>query len=102
MSGSGTSRNSNSKDRRTVTFRLGEGEENSYDDILRELGTSLSSLMRLAIKLVIKLYHHYKQGGQFILRDKDGQEHDLIILELQGARLISGQTIEQGGGGLNG
>ncbi len=95
MSGSGTSRNSNKADRRTVTFKLGEGEVGSYDDILQELGTSLSSLMRLAIKLVIKLYHHYKHGGQFILRDKDGQEHDLIILELQGARQISGG--EQGG-----
>ena len=97
MSGSGKSRNSNSKDRRTVTFRLGEGEVGSYDKILQELGTSLSYLMRLAIKLVIMLYYHYKQGGQIILKDKDGRESPLVILELQGIVLTNGQTCEKGG-----
>lgn len=94
MSGSGTSRNSNSKDRRTVTFRLGEGEVGSYDNILQELGTSLSYLMRLAIKLVILLYNHYKRGGQIILRDKDGFDRQLVILELQGVTVVGNQSNE--------
>lgn len=92
MDGSGKSRNSNKADRRTVTFRLGEGEIHSYENILEELGTSLSNLMRLAIKLVIMLYYQYKSGGQLILKDKDGQERPLVILELQGVKLN-----EQGG-----
>lgn len=96
MSGSGTSRNSNSKDRRTVTFTLGEGEVPLYNNILKELGTSLSNLMRLAIKLLLLVYEHYMQGGQVILRDKDGLEKPIFILEFQGARAVHAQKNVEG------
>lgn len=96
MSESGTSRNSNSKDRRTVTFTLGEGEVPLYNNILKELGTSLSNLMRLAIKLLLLVYEHYKQGGQVILRDKDGLEKPIFILEFQGARAVHAQKNFEG------
>jgi hypothetical protein len=83
---SGNSKSNRELDRRTVTVRLGKGEIGCYDEIITELGLSLSLLVRTALKLFFMLFKHHKQGGRLKLVYADGSEEFLTILELQGAK----------------
>ena len=84
---SGQGKSNRDLDRRTVTVRLGKGEIGCYDEIITELGLSLSFLVRTALKLFLMLFNHHKKGGRFKLVHADGSEEMVAILELEGAQV---------------
>jgi hypothetical protein len=82
---SGKRKNGNELDKRTITVRLGKGEIGSYDELICELGLSLSALVRTALKLFLWIFNEHKKGGELKIVYPDGSEKNVTILELQGS-----------------
>jgi len=87
----GKRKNGRELDKRTITVRLGKGEIGSYDELICELGLSLSALVRTALKLFLWLFNEHKKGGQLKIVYADGNEINLTVLELEGTVLLGGE-----------